>query len=116
YHPHCAMDNLKRMPSYDTLKRHFEDEEEAISFLYQHSAVYKERNCPKCGRRMILKMEKRTYRCSKDTCKHHISLFKNSFFYRHRIPCCKVLQLAYYWLCGMKSTTAVSLSGLTKTP
>jgi len=50
-----------RMPSYDTLKRVFEDEEEAISFLYQHSAVYKERNCPNCERKMILNMEKRTY-------------------------------------------------------
>lgn len=59
-------------------------------------------------------MEKRTYRCSRDTCKYHISLFKNSLFYRHRIPCCRILQLAYYWLSGMKSTTAVTLSGLTK--
>jgi hypothetical protein len=46
------------MPSYDTLKPVFKNEEKAISFLYQHSAVYKERNCPKCEKNDIEHGEK----------------------------------------------------------
>src|SRR5215469_13655493 len=108
------MDNWMRMPNYDTLKPLFENEDVAIEFLHQHSAIYRERNCPNCERSMILNLEKKSFRCSKEYCKQYVSIFKSSFFYRHRIPCCKILQLAYYWLCGMKSTTAISLTGLSK--
>jgi hypothetical protein len=97
------MDVLRRMPVYDTLKRLFENEEEAITFLFQHSALYKESVCPECEERMVLNREKRVFRCSKGTCKQKVSILKNSFFYRHRIPCCKILELAYFWLCGMKA-------------
>jgi transposase-like protein len=108
------MDVLKRMPTYDAMKRLFESEDEAISFLFQHSAFYKERVCPECEERMTLNMEKRTFRCSKDTCHQKVSLLKNSLFYRHRIPCCKILQMVYFWLCGMKTSAVVTLTGLSK--
>jgi transposase-like protein len=61
-----------------------------------------------------LNLEKKMFRCSKGTCKQKISLLKNSLFYRHRIPCCKILELAYLWLCGMKVTAAVTFTRLSK--
>lgn len=63
---------------------------------------------------MKLDLEKREFRCSKRACNRKVSLFKNSFFQQHRIPCSKILQLAYFWLSKVKNGTAVILTGCSK--
>jgi transposase-like protein len=103
-----------RMPTLASLQPLFDNENEAISFLFQHSAFYKERLCPNCGTNMKPNLEQKTFRCYKRTCNHKVSLMKNSLFQQHRIPCSKILQMAYFWLSGMKSNTAVILTGHSK--
>ena len=108
------MDAITRMPTYASLQHLFDNEDNAISFLYQHSAVYRERFCTVCETPMKLNLVKKTFRCNKRACNQKVSLMKNSFFQQHRIPCSKILQLAYFWLAGMKNGTAMIMTGHSK--
>ncbi len=108
------MDVIRRMPTHASLQPLFDNEDQTITFLCQHSAVYKERLCPNCGSNMTLYLARRSFVCPRKACKRKVSLFKNSFFQHHKIPCSKILQLAYYWLTGIKCGTAAILTGHSK--
>src|SRR5437763_17067593 len=105
------MDNIKRMPTLAMFQPLFENEEQAISFLFQHSVVYNVRQCPRCETNMKVDLETKVFRCCKRRCNQKVSLLRNSLFQHHRIPCCKILMLAYLWLTGVRSGTAVNLIG-----
>src|SRR4030095_1057058 len=92
----------------------FGDEDQAITFLCQHSAVYKKRSCPNCESKMTLYLMRKSFVCPRRACRRKVSLLKNSFFQHHKIPCSKILQLAYYWLTGINCSTAVTLTGHSK--
>jgi hypothetical protein len=53
------------------------------------------------------------WRCCNSKCRNNKpkSIFRGSFFAQARIPPHKVLELAYYWLCGVKATPAQLVTG-----
>lgn len=97
---------MQPVPPFDNVARLFLDEDYCLDFLQAGGFFYDERDCPNCETAMTFYASMRGFRCPKKNCRRFLALRKNSFFDDCRIPCRKVLHLAYHWVSKVPPTAA----------
>lgn len=103
------------LPPLRALLPQLSDESACVDFLLSREVFYTARTCQACSTPMKLHKDRGTFVCPKRDCRREISLKKGSFFSGHRLPCGDILLLAYFWLCKVSNTTAVTMSGNSRT-
>lgn len=92
--------------------KYFYDEARCIEFLIEKRCLYSQRECRFCGTSMRVMDTRASWRCENRRCSKQISIRANSFFSRSRLPCSKILAMAYLWLHKTKVTHLKSMTGL----
>lgn len=79
------------------------DNNELLSNLVSLGAFKAERDCPKCGNLMTLKLfrdRNPTFRCRKNDCDSKFSLMSGTFFEGHHIKLESMLKVLVLWIEG----------------
>jgi transposase-like protein len=92
----------------------FFNEESCISFLFEKEVFYRESVCRACGTTMKLYLKQKIFQCRKKMCRKGISIRNGSFFVSHKLPCSKILFLGYLWLTKISISSALLISGCSK--
>ena len=100
---------MRSIPPQKELQKILFDEEACTTYLVEIGAVYDEINCEACGTLMKLNFNRKTFRCTRKTCRKELTMWKGSFFYAHRMPCCDVMNMAYLWLAGATFKTLLHI-------
>ena len=101
-------------PTQDSLYHLFSNEEICQMFLFNEGVFYEINNCPECDSDVTL--TGKLYRCKRKGCRKKISLYQGTIFAKSKIPCNKILHMAYLWLSGCSHKTIVMLTGHSKQP
>lgn len=91
----------------------FLDEDKCTDFLLQSDALYRQRTCVACRFEMALMGTRDSWRCENRACRKQVSIRSNSFFSKSKLPCSKILAMAYLWVHRSKTTdicTMIELS------
>jgi hypothetical protein len=95
---------------YD-LHRLFHDEPNCLQHLIHSGVFYQSIICDGCGDPMIMKVDRRVFRCSRRGCETLSSIRSFTFFYGSQLPCSKILFLGYLWIHRAPWTTAFGMTG-----
>jgi transposase-like protein len=88
----------------------FDDVATSITFLFEQGILYERPTCGRC-RRPMTRNETR-WRCTRSACRGPTkSIFHGSFFEQARLGPNQVLELAYYWICGVPSGALTTITG-----
>jgi transposase-like protein len=98
------------IPPARTLHVYFSNEDQAIAFLTQRGVFRKPEICQKCGGKYF-RQERKLWRCTNKECRKAISVVKGTFFEMHRLQINEMLEIAYYWLAGLKHKSAMMITG-----
>jgi transposase-like protein len=90
----------------------FLDEKLCIEFLLDHGCLYTQRRCSSCASEMRLMNTRGSWRCESRRCNQQTSIRANSFFSRSKLPCSKILAMAYFWVHRSKTTQICTMTGL----
>jgi hypothetical protein len=99
-------------PTFDSLSEILTDEPACLRFLMEHRVFYELSECQSCGSEVTLSGT--VYRCKRRKCRKKESLIKGTIFAESKLPCNKVLQMAYHWLAECKHKSIVLTTGLSK--
>jgi len=97
------------IPSIFSLGNIFFDEDECIKFLFQMEILYNDPSCSECG--SSTKRFGKLFRCRKKKCRKGVSIFKDSFFAKNKIPVNKALLIGYLWLTNASHTSILIMTG-----
>jgi ISXO2-like transposase domain len=100
------------LPTYDSLTNILNDESECLSFLMGRRIFYEINECHDCGSEVTL--SGKIYQCKRRKCRKKESLLKGTIFANSKLPCNRVLQIAYLWLAECKHKSIVITTGLSK--
>lgn len=106
--------NRNSLPSFYELSTLFNSEQASFNFLISNGVVLSNIRC-RCGQNVLLNTMRKSYRCSARGCRKELSVFKETFFYKCKLPINEILHLGYMWLCGMTSDCAIKYSGHSST-
>jgi transposase-like protein len=76
------------------------NEDECINFLKDKRVFYNNWRCYTCNKDMKYYQDRYRFRCTTKNCGGEISIRKNTFFDKHRLPVHKILHIGYLWLKG----------------
>ena len=110
----CNIMTRTGLPPHSELSNLFENEDRCIQWLKKHGCFDLERNCPICGTAMVLVAWKPSFRCLKRTCRKEETLGKGSFFASSKLPCSKILQIAYFWLQRIPTKAIISMTSMSE--
>lgn len=98
-------------PTRVSLSLIFDSEEECILFLLDHHLIYPQPTCWRCKKPMA--RVQHTWQCCIRSCsnKKKQSIFHQSFFSKTKLPCHKIMELAYYWLAKVSATSTMMITG-----
>ena len=97
-------------PTHSSLQNILQDAPSAVQFLLDESCLYPAPRCGKCRR--VKTRHDLQWRCKKTGCKSSsTSIFDDSFFSKSKLKPNEILEIAYYWLAGVNSTTLVRITG-----
>ena len=88
----------------------FSTETGAIKYLIDNSILKVPSNCTKCGEARF-SIHRKNWRCSLKNCRREISIFELTFFQNMKLKVNDFLELAYFWLVGVKSTNLIKITG-----
>lgn len=91
----------------------FSEESRAIAYLVENNVFIRPDECIACSGEGI-SIRGKSWRCTRKDCRKSWSIFSGSFFSQCKIDINKILALAYFWLCGVKSTQLILITGLSK--
>lgn len=97
-------------PLHELLKILF-DEDNCIHFLCDEGIFLPTVDCVKCNEPMELHLVARKYRCMRRSCRTSLSIRTRSFFSKSRLPCSKIMELAYLWLSKVPATSISAITG-----
>lgn len=60
---------------------------------------------------MPINLQRRCYRCSKRECESETSIRKYTFFFGSRLPCSKIMYIAFCWAHGASWSTTMKMTG-----
>ncbi|KAF0985753.1 hypothetical protein HZS_4441 [Henneguya salminicola] len=81
----------------------FVNEDAAINHLIQKEVLKAPSVCPHCGNAKLSLLENRKLRCTKKCCRKVVGIYEKTFFNCTKLAISSILELAYYWLAGVKS-------------
>jgi transposase-like protein len=99
------------IPSVYELRDILFDEDACVAYLLQRHVFYEERSCPDCNLMMKLNTKERKFRCPKRGCNNKITLRKNTFFSKSKMPIYKILNIGYMWLKGDSRESIITATG-----
>ena len=102
------------IPSIYDLHEYFHDDARCVEMLVERGVFYPSIKCTTCGDDMRIYLGRQVYRCSRNACRRERSLRKFTFFYGSRLTCAKIMHLAYFWITGVSSNTAQTITGHSK--
>lgn len=97
------------LPKFSTISNIILDEQACITFLKNSGVFYEVSACEECGGPVALYNKK--FQCKQKVCQKKVSLFKNSFFSKARIPCNEVIHIGYLWLAGCSHNSIMKITG-----
>jgi len=99
-------------PTQDSLHHLFSDEEDCQKFLISEGIFYTVDACFECSAGVIL--SGKLYRCKRKACRKAVSVYQGTVFAKSKIPCNKILHMAYLWLAGCSHKAIMLLTGHSK--
>jgi hypothetical protein len=90
---------MNGIPKFIDLKDVFFDEEVAVQYLIDRGVLTPVDHCQACGCETSRKNLGKQYKCKQRDCRKINSIFKDTFFFRAKIPISSILHMAYLWLC-----------------
>ena len=99
------------LPTLDEIRAIVQSPASTISYLLEHGIIDSERTC-NCGGTMKSNPERQRFRCTRKACRKEITIFTGTFFAGAKIPCTKVLEIAYFWLSKASATQIVTYTGV----
>lgn len=76
----------------------FMDEDKSIEYLFEKKVLQIMNICAHCKKDVYYYKDKKRYRCVNYKCRKSFSIFKNSIFYKAKLPINKILHIVYEFL------------------
>jgi transposase-like protein len=95
--------------SYQSLKKVFDNESEALNYLIKNNYINKYLKCDKCGKDTTLNFKKKLYVCKFYKCRKAFSPLRNTIFNKLRLPINIQLHILYLFL-GKAPSSFISSS------
>ena len=99
------------LPTFSDFLSSCSTRESTISFLIEKGIISAERTCI-CDHQIRPNAQRHKYRCTLRRCNKEVSVYVNSFFAGAKIPCNKVLEIAYFWLSKASATQIATYTGI----
>jgi hypothetical protein len=100
------------IPAYDSLANILIDESECLRFLMGRGIFYEVNECQDCGSEVTLNGN--IYQCKRKKCRKKKSLLKGTVFANSKLPCNKILQIAYLFLAECKHKSIATTTDFSK--
>jgi len=110
-HRPCTTQPEMQLPPISSLLPILFDKSSAEAFLLDRQVFYQFLPCPICGDLVALNAVRRTFRCSRRTCRNEFSGRKHTFFFGSSLNCAEILHLAYMWLNKSSQAQAMNQTG-----
>jgi ISXO2-like transposase domain len=99
-------------PNIDSILPIISNEDMCIEYLFSIEVFSNIRHCKKCGDDMKKMNCRQIFRCRSSKCKNEESYRFGTFFSRSKLQCCKIMQLAYFWLSRVPVSSAILMGGV----
>jgi transposase-like protein len=99
------------LPPLSDISSAIQTQEGALEYLISHDIIEQQRVCT-CGTILTPSLKRATFRCSASSCRSEKSVFSGTFFASAKIPCNKVLEIAYYWLAKASTKQITTYTGI----
>lgn len=99
------------MHNIDTISELLFDEEKCVQYLVEEGVIASVIQCDSCGREVLCNNKRKTYRCQNRNCRREVTMLKGTFFAQSKLPCRKIMQIAYFWLNKVPATSIVAMTG-----
>ena len=99
------------LPKIASLRYIFDNEHDSLTYLLENDVFYNEPICPKCSNPLRVYIKRGMYECRRRSCNASFNIRVHTIFHNRRLPCSKILELAYYWLQKIPVTSVISMTG-----
>ena len=88
----------------------FDEEKAELEFLYEKEIIIRPEVCSLCNA-VLKRITETRFKCTKWTCRTHVSSLKNSILQNSLLPANKLLEFFYYFLSKCSFTTIQLITG-----
>ena len=88
----------------------FNDETNSIKYLIDRDIIRQPTSCLKCCG-ISFSLHRKNWRCCVKSCRKEVSIFDSTFFENMKLKVNDFMELAYYWLVGVKTLNLITITG-----